>query len=100
MFEGWVSELLASYLGHFLDVKKEQLRVSLWKGKQASTLVELHASFYEIRCLLRLLLIKSLAQEAAQANGRLSTCCSLTESALSLLLVLLLMLLLRVWHVQ
>ena len=32
MFEGWVSELLASYLGHFLDVKKEQLRVSLWKG--------------------------------------------------------------------
>ena len=32
MFEGWVSELLASYLGHFLDVKREQLRVSLWNG--------------------------------------------------------------------
>ena len=33
MFEGWVSDLLASYLGHFLDVKKEQLRVSLWRGQ-------------------------------------------------------------------
>ncbi len=33
MFEGWLSDLLASYLGHFLDVKKEKLRVSLWSGK-------------------------------------------------------------------
>jgi hypothetical protein len=32
MFEGWLSDLLASYLGHFLDVKKEKLRVSLWSG--------------------------------------------------------------------
>ena len=36
MFEGWASELLASYLGHFLDVKKEQLRISLWSGKSLS----------------------------------------------------------------
>lgn len=34
MFEGWLSDLLASYLGHFLDVKKEKLRVSLWSGKR------------------------------------------------------------------
>jgi len=33
MFEGWASELLASYLGHFFDVKKEQLRISLWSGE-------------------------------------------------------------------
>lgn len=33
MFEGWISELLAGYLGHFLDVKREQLRVSLWNGE-------------------------------------------------------------------
>lgn len=32
MFESWVSELLASYLGHFVDIQKEQLRVSLWSG--------------------------------------------------------------------
>ena len=36
MFEGWVSELLASYLGHFIDVQKEQLRVSLWSGAQVA----------------------------------------------------------------
>lgn len=33
MFESWVSELLASYLGHFVDIQKEQLRVSLWSGR-------------------------------------------------------------------
>ena len=33
MFEAWLSDLLASYLGHFLDVKPEALRVSLWKGE-------------------------------------------------------------------
>lgn len=32
MLEGWLSDLLAGYLGHFLDVKREQLRVSLWNG--------------------------------------------------------------------
>ena len=32
MFEGWASELLASYLGHFFDIRKEQLRISLWSG--------------------------------------------------------------------
>jgi len=33
MFEAWLSDLLASYLGHFLDIKPEALRVSLWKGE-------------------------------------------------------------------
>lgn len=32
MFEGWVAELLASYLGHFVNIKREQLRISLWQG--------------------------------------------------------------------
>ena len=32
MFEGWLADLLAGYLGHFLDVKREQLRLSLWSG--------------------------------------------------------------------
>ena len=35
MFEGWASDLLASYLGQFLEVQREQLRISLWSGKRA-----------------------------------------------------------------
>lgn len=37
MFEGWASELLASYLGHFFDVRKEQLRISLWSGEPTTS---------------------------------------------------------------
>lgn len=33
MFEGWASDLLASYLGQFLEVQREQLRISLWSGE-------------------------------------------------------------------
>ncbi|KAK9798969.1 hypothetical protein WJX73_003190 [Symbiochloris irregularis] len=40
MFEGWISELLASYLGHFLDVKKDQLRVSLWRAWSTGLVLE------------------------------------------------------------
>ena len=32
MFEAFVADLLASYLGFFLDVKREKLRISLWSG--------------------------------------------------------------------
>lgn len=32
MFETWISDFLASSLGHFIDVKTDQLKVSLWKG--------------------------------------------------------------------
>eukprot|EP00210_Caulerpa_lentillifera_P003740 g3573.t1 len=32
MFESWISDFLASSLGHFIDVKTDQLKVSLWKG--------------------------------------------------------------------
>jgi hypothetical protein len=32
MLEGWASEVLAAYLGQFLDVQREQLRVSLFSG--------------------------------------------------------------------
>ena len=39
MFEGWVSDLLAAYLGQFLDVQREQLRISLFKGEFSSYLL-------------------------------------------------------------
>ncbi len=32
MFEEWVGDVLTRFVGHFLDVKKDQLRVSLWSG--------------------------------------------------------------------
>lgn len=32
MFEGWVLDLLASYLGRFIDLQKDKLRISLWSG--------------------------------------------------------------------
>eukprot|EP00884_Botryococcus_braunii_P001070 jgi/Botrbrau1/10964/Bobra.0383s0018.1 len=40
MLEGWLSDLLAGYLGHFLDVKKEQLRVSLWNAWSTGFVLE------------------------------------------------------------
>lgn len=33
MFEGWASDLLAAYLGQFLEVQREQLRINLWSGE-------------------------------------------------------------------
>eukprot|EP00890_Picochlorum_soloecismus_P002885 jgi/Picsp_1/3598/NSC_06435-R1_vacuolar protein sorting-associated protein vps13 len=30
MFEGWTSDLLASYLGQVLDIQQEQLKINLW----------------------------------------------------------------------
>lgn len=32
MFEAWLSDLLVPYLGHFLDVAPDKLRVSLFSG--------------------------------------------------------------------
>ncbi len=32
MFEGWLADLLAGYLGHFVNIKREQLRFSFWQG--------------------------------------------------------------------
>lgn len=32
MFEGWVADVLATYLGKFIDVQRERLRISLWAG--------------------------------------------------------------------
>ena len=34
MFEGWVADVLAVYLGRFINVEKDKLRISLWGGKQ------------------------------------------------------------------
>ena len=52
MFEEWVGDVITRFVGHFLDVKKDQLRVSLWSGKYYS-LVQLspgvrvhHAGYY------------------------------------------------------
>lgn len=36
MFEGWASEYLANYLGHFCDLQQDQLRISLWRGEGRS----------------------------------------------------------------
>ncbi len=33
MFEGWVADLLASYLGRYVDVQKDKLRIGLWSGE-------------------------------------------------------------------
>ena len=33
MFEGWVAEVLATYLGKFIDVQRDRLRISLWGGE-------------------------------------------------------------------
>lgn len=33
MFESWVSDLLAGSLGHFINVQRDKLKVSLWNGK-------------------------------------------------------------------
>ena len=33
MFEAWLSDLLVPYLGHFLDVAPDRLRVSLFSGE-------------------------------------------------------------------
>jgi hypothetical protein len=33
MFEGWASNFLATYLGQFLDLQREKLRISLWSGE-------------------------------------------------------------------
>lgn len=32
VFEGWVVDHLSSWLGHFLDLQRDQLRISLWRG--------------------------------------------------------------------
>jgi hypothetical protein len=32
MFEGWAADLVAAYLGKFVDVQRDQLRISLWSG--------------------------------------------------------------------
>jgi hypothetical protein len=32
MFEGWAADLVATYLGKFVDVQRDQLRISLWSG--------------------------------------------------------------------
>jgi hypothetical protein len=32
MFEALFGDLITRFLGHFLDVRTEQLRVSLWSG--------------------------------------------------------------------
>ena len=34
MFEGWVADLLAGYLGKFIDVQRDQLGISLWSGER------------------------------------------------------------------
>lgn len=38
MFEGWARDILASYLGRFVDVQRDKLRIGLWSGEQGPPL--------------------------------------------------------------
>lgn len=33
MFENWAADVLANYLGKFVDVQRDRLKISLWGGK-------------------------------------------------------------------
>lgn len=33
VFEGWVVDHLSAWLGHFFDLQRDQLRISLWRGE-------------------------------------------------------------------
>lgn len=33
VFEGWVVDHLSTWLGHFLDIQRDQLQISLWRGE-------------------------------------------------------------------
>ena len=33
MFESWLGNIITRFVGHFLDINREQLRVSLWGGE-------------------------------------------------------------------
>ncbi len=37
MFEQYISDWLTSYLGHFLDIKRENLRANILSGKISRT---------------------------------------------------------------
>jgi len=32
MFEGWAADVLASYIGKFVNVQRDSLKISLWEG--------------------------------------------------------------------
>lgn len=60
MFEGWASDLLASYLGQFLEVQREQLRVSLWSGESALIVkTQQPHSFARVTCYLYCLIVSN-----------------------------------------
>ncbi|KAK9848672.1 hypothetical protein WJX84_000845 [Apatococcus fuscideae] len=40
MFEGWLADLLAGYLGHFVNIKREQLRFSFWQAWSTGVVLE------------------------------------------------------------
>lgn len=52
MFEGWAADVLASYLGKYLDLPRDRLRISLWGGGLycQHCLVFLHSS--KCHCLI------------------------------------------------
>jgi hypothetical protein len=61
MFEGWAADLLATSLGKFADVQRDQLRISLWSGaygRRRGRQLRLQTSVQgccRARCLLHLL---------------------------------------------
>jgi hypothetical protein len=50
MFERWASDILATYLGHFLDLQPEQLRISLFSGEPGCGR-RLHRTLHQLHCI-------------------------------------------------
>ncbi|KFM26704.1 Vacuolar protein sorting-associated protein 13D [Auxenochlorella protothecoides] len=40
VFEGWVVDHLSAWLGHFFDLQRDQLRISLWRAWQTGVTLE------------------------------------------------------------
>lgn len=51
MFEGWASDILASYLGQVLDIQAEKLKVNLWKGTVVCAGRLLHGCCFNMVCM-------------------------------------------------
>ena len=52
MFEGWTSDLLASYLGQVLDIQQEQLKINLWTGTRCHyTSLDRYLMRWRVSCL-------------------------------------------------
>eukprot|EP00775_Hariotina_reticulata_P007319 gene7319-7531_t len=47
MFEGWAADVLASYIGKFVNVQRDSLKISLWGGQGVLENVKLRVEAFE-----------------------------------------------------